>query len=404
MPKKRKYELIKCVHFQWRLTPRDGVWYADGRSNVPNAGRHSLGTQDHAEARTLLPELDQQRAEDLGLIPRSDNPRRKVKPLSLEEGRQLYEDHIARPQVTGGTRKSTQKRYRAVFDKFVPFAKDEGVTVWNGVTVDLLTAYAAHLDELGYAHKTLHNELTTLKQAVKWLIAGGHLQGMKPLDLALRKAESQSAYCYRPEEVCAMVVYTAGHAELRWLHDVIVALACTGVRISELCSLRWADVDLATGRLTLTDETGWSAGAELPRREIKGRRSRSFPLHPDLAEILRSRRHVGPHVFYGPRGGRLKADTVRRVFVREVIEPLADQFPTPDGEKGFRDGRLHSFRHAFCSQCANSNVPERIVMDWLGHQDSAMIRHYYHLYDNESRRRMNQLDFLGSAGGRSASA
>ena len=52
----------------------------------------------------------------------------------------------------------------------------------------------------------------------------------------------------------------------------------------------------------------------------------------------------------------------------------------------------------------NDNVPERMVMDWLGHQDSAMIRHYYHLHDDESRRRMNQLDFLGTAGGRSASA
>jgi hypothetical protein len=87
MPKKRKYELIKCLHFQWRLTRREGVRYADGRSNVPGAGRHSLGTQDHAEAVRLLPELDQQRAVDLGLVPRSDNPRRMAEPLGLDGGR-----------------------------------------------------------------------------------------------------------------------------------------------------------------------------------------------------------------------------------------------------------------------------------------------------------------------------
>ena len=31
-----------------------------------------------------------------------------------------------------------------------------------------------------------------------------------------------------------------------------------------------------------------------------------------------------------------------------------------------------------------------------------MIHVYYHLHDAESRRQMNQLDFLGGAGGRSA--
>ena len=42
-----------------------------------------------------------------------------------------------------------------------------------------------------------------------------------------------------------------------------------------------------------------------------------------------------------------------------------------------------------------------MVMDWLGHADSEMIRHYYHLHDEEARRRMDGLDFLGGAGGRS---
>jgi hypothetical protein len=43
-----------------------------------------------------------------------------------------------------------------------------------------------------------------------------------------------------------------------------------------------------------------------------------------------------------------------------------------------------------------------MVMDWLGHADSEMIRHYYHLHDEDAKRRMNGLDFLGGAGGWSA--
>lgn len=106
--------------------------------------------------------------------------------MSLAEGRKLYEQHVARPRVTGGVRKSTQKKYRSVLDKFLPFATSRGVTTWNGVTAELLNAYVADLEAMDYAHKTQSNELITLKQAVKWLIKQGHLQGMTegPTDCA----------------------------------------------------------------------------------------------------------------------------------------------------------------------------------------------------------------------------
>jgi integrase len=403
MPRPRQNEIIRCPHFTWRLVSRKCIWYADGRSNTPSAGRHSLGTSDRAEAIRLLSQLDRLRAEELGLAPRSNFQINQIpKSLSLEDGRKLYERHITRPRVAGGVRAATQKRYRTVFDKFEAYSQGRGVTVWNGVSAQLLVDYAAQLECDGYAHKTLVNELTTLKQAIKWLIQEGHLQGMKPIELPLRKAESQPAYCYRGEEVQAMVAHCQAREPLQWLGDVIVALACTGLRIAELSSLRWSDLNMANRRLNLTDESGQPATAGQPRREIKSGRSRSFPIHRDLLAVLEGIARQDRYVFHGPRGGRLKPDTVRRILIREVIAPLTKQFPAADGERGFRHGRLHSFRHYFCSTCANNGVPERMVMDWLGHADSEMIRHYYHLHDEEAQRRMNSLNFLGNASGRSA--
>ena len=398
--------IVRCRHFSWRLYQREGVWYADGRSNAVKAGRHSLGTRDKDEALEQLHQLDLVRAIDLGLVQRDDKPldaaSMTTRLLELDVGVSLYKVHLARPAVAGGVRESTQKRYRAVLNKFAPYARQKNVETWNSVSESIVLQYAAHLDEKGYARKTQHNELTTIKQAYRWLITAGHLVGCKPLDLPLRKAESKPAYCYRANEVQEIIKFLEKRPDLAWLNQVVVTLACTGLRIGELVSLRWTDVCLENSILTLTDETGHKANPSGKRRQTKSGRSRSFPIHTDLVEVLRSmKRDCDGYLFHGPRGGRLKADTVRTIFLREVIEPLSSNFPAINGERSFEEGRLHSFRHYFCSTCANNGVPIRIVMKWLGHQDSSMVNRYYHLHNDEAKAQMNRLNLLGSPRGRS---
>jgi integrase len=103
-------------------------------------------------------------------------------------------------------------------------------------------------------------------------------------------------------------------------------------------------------------------------------------------------------VFHGPLGGKLKPDTVRNVLTREVLAPLAETFPAVADAPGIAAGRLHSFRHFFCSMSANNGVPEQMLMAFLGHRDSEMIRHYYHMQQDEARKQMNKLPSLGPSG------
>jgi len=195
-----------------------------------------------------------------------------------------------------------------------------------------------------------------------------------------------------------MIDWCAHTPERRWLRDVIVALASTGLRISELAGLRWSDLDLTQEMITLTDETGKSTKhLKGERRTTKSGYSRTLAIHPDLLEILqRLPKQNDNRVFHGPLGGKIKPDTVRNILIRNVLTPLSEKFPTGKGEIGFVDGRLHSFRHFFCSRCANEGIPEQVLMSWLGHRNSKMVRHYYHLHDQESRRQMSRLKPLKS--------
>jgi integrase len=193
---------------------------------------------------------------------------------------------------------------------------------------------------------------------------------------------------------------------MAWLGDVILALATTGLRISELAGLRWSDIDLDGGMIRLIDETGSRRhrGKDAAPRTLKSGRGRTHPIQDELLPVLRRMaRHPDGSVFHGPRGGRLKPDRVRRVLIREVLTPLTHRFPMSKDEVGFGDGRLHSFRHFFCSLCANRGVPQRVVMRWLGHKESRMVEHYYHLYDDEARRQMGRIKlFEEETGGRVA--
>lgn len=147
---------------------------------------------------------------------------------------------------------------------------------------------------------------------------------------------------------------------------------------------------------SIIDESRIASGNMTKRRTTKSSKSRSIPIHPDLRKVLDARRQRGETglVFRAVRGGALHSRNVLQAFIDEVIEPLKERFPSEDGDGGFATGRLRSMRHYFCSWCANSGVPETVLMRWLGHTSSIMVRRYYHLHDEEAQMQMKKLGNL----------
>lgn len=385
-------EKVTSRYFTWLVWNRDGTFYADGRGNLPRLGRYSLGTSQRKEALSNLELLDRKLAAETGKADRRILDLQGDQ-ITLTEGRRLYEEYISRPAVTGGTRASTQKRYRAVLDKFLAFAKVEGLRYWSEVTKGVLERYARHLEDLGKEYNTQYLELTTLKQINKWLIGEGRLTDQSKITLKLPRDKETTTYCWTVPEFQAIITHCAADTELYWLGDLCLALGFTGMRISELAQLRWSNIDLEAGVITLVDESRKGKGTkQRAKQTLKGKRGRSFPIHDQLRPLLeRLPHHADGYVFHGPRGGRIKPDTVRRLLIKDVLDALKERFPSKHGDTGFSDGRLHSFRHFFCSVCANSGVAERVVMDWLGHANAEMVRRYYHLDAQESRRQMSRV-------------
>ena len=191
---------------------------------------------------------------------------------------------------------------------------------------------------------------------MKFLVEEGHLPETCRIILPMTKPNDSPTYCYTDQEVKAIVDFRMKREELVWLGQVLVALARTGVRISELANLRWTDVDTDKNIIRITNDPSGRKGPA-KRRRTKNRRDRSFPIQAHFLAVLDVLpRQSDGRVFHGPLGGLLKPNTVRNNLMAKVLPAVAAAIREQGGETEIERGRLHSFGHYFCSFCANNNT------------------------------------------------
>ena len=394
MPAKANNEVHNCEYFSWRMYRRDNIYYADGRGAEIGLRRLSLGTRDRDQALKNLRILDRRKAIEVGKIMREGSSATADGMLSIQEGLDIYKKHLDRPEVAKGVRPNTKKRYRPVMAHFTLFCDSRRISSWNEVTAEVLNDFGRMLEVDGYKPRSIYLEMTTIKQISKYLIEYKYLPSSCAFRCRMSKPQGTDVHCYSAEEVSAILELTKAMPELERMHHALVGLAYTGLRIQELAGLRWSDLSDDLQTINLTDQ-GHRSKQNSHRRRTKTGRSRSLPVHPQLKELLLTiPRDPSRFVFVSQRGHRLNDGRLRNQLIRNVIGPLSERFPSPEGEKGFKDARLHSFRHFFCSRMATVGTPQLVLQKWLGHRNSAMVQHYFDLSDADSHARMSSIELL----------
>jgi integrase len=142
-------------------------------------------------------------------------------------------------------------------------------------------------------------------------------------------------------------------------HAIVATLVFAGLRISELLNLRWADVDLANGWLTV-GESKTDAGI----RKVKMR-----PVLRDVfAECKPTDADPAALVFGTSEGKRQSPSNVRRRVLMKAAEGSKVPLPalTP-----------HSLRRTFCSLLFALGEPHPVVMREMGHTDAKLTLNVY---------------------------
>ena len=390
MPAKLKNLEIHCDYFRWKLFQRNGVYYADARSGNNTQRRHSLGTRNKAEALRLLKQLDIKAAFQHGLVSWEKVAEMLRNPLPISKGNDIYLGTRQLDQTIGQLSTKTMDRYKQVAAKWARYCDTHGIVYWNHVNQIALKKYHSWLQASGRKPRSCVFEINFICQVMKYLIEEKHLPAELKFRMKLPKVTGSDVHRFSIAEVDAILTLAESLDGYKWMYQALACLAYTGMRISELVNLRWSDVNLTSPTPSiLVADCGYRSSYAT---RTKSRESRVISIHTYLLNVLASMDSCrNSHVFVSPGSEKLNADVFLRLFVKLIIKPLAARFPSTEEGRGFITGRFHSFRHAFCSRAVDSQIPQMVILDWLGHKDSSMTRHYYGISNAESKRLMDSV-------------
>jgi integrase len=193
------------------------------------------------------------------------------------------------------------------------------------------------------------------------------------------------------DELRAMLAAAQG----RW-RPLIVTAIFTGLRASELRGLRWEDVDLARGELTVRQRADRWGSIGSPKSHAG---KRTVPLAPVVVNTLKEWKLACPKghaglVFPSNTGGALHLDSIYRYGLGPLQQAAGI---TTDAKPKYG---MHSLRHAAASLFIEQDFSPKRIQALMGHSTIQMTFDTYgHLFpapeDDQAQMRRLQAQLIG---------
>lgn len=231
------------------------------------------------------------------------------------------------------------------------------------LTRQSILQYKEHMRNERYAVATFNKKVNSLASYNQFLIERGAVKDvvvtLKKDRIKVAAGSAPEVEVFTEEEIGVILTRAADVTECSLRNRTIVHLLLyTGLRVSELCSLRMADVDRIDATLRVIG---------------KGGKYREVPLRPDLVDLLSlyvaTERKESPfaesdYLLVSQRAAKMHRDAVRRML----------------GELGKSIGveiHPHKFRHTFASRLIEKGVPLTTVSKLCGHAGIDTTARFY---------------------------
>jgi len=235
---------------------------------------------------------------------------------------------------------------------------------------DLIRQYLVHLDGSRYSSATTARKIATLRSFFKWATRGNLARRNPMVEIRTPRQDKRLPKAITIEQV-EQLLSAPSDKDVLGLRDraILQTLYSTGLRVSELVELTFADVDF---------------DQQVLRARGKGRKERVVPLaqraaatinryverltnEPRFAKLLQGEAARTP-LFINKHGGSLSSRSVRRKLDKYLKEVGLDASISP-----------HTLRHTFATHLLDNGADLRSVQALLGHQSLSTTQVYTHL-------------------------
>lgn len=259
---------------------------------------------------------------------------------------------------------------------FIAWAERLGIEEPERVTRLVLRRYLAYRATMARSGRTLARNAASLRRYFHWLHRTGAISTDPAARLSAPTGDRRLPRVLKVDELDALLS-AATEAETQEQSDdeavrlrddaVIELLYGSGLRVAELCSLSFGDVDLAFRRLVV-----WGKGAKQRQVPMSDPSVEATQRWLDEGRMrLVTALTPGDALFLNRRGRRLTPRDVRRILDRRALAPT----------------HPHALRHTFATHLLDGGADLRAVQELLGHADLATTQ----LYTQVSKERLRSV-------------
>ncbi len=285
-----------------------------------------------------------------------------------------YLNHLA---VERGFSGNTIMAYRNDLYSLLKDLESKNLSDWKSVTTDHLLKFVLLLQEKGYSETTRARKTAAVRSYFAFLVDDRLIENSPAAELSSPKIGRSLPTALSEEEVIRVLEapMAVDTPESRRDKAMLELLYATGMRVTELVSLRVNDVNLSGGFVRCIG---------------KGNKERLIPFHEQALDALAFYIEEGrdsflngnpkePALFLNRRGEQLTRQgfwLILKEYARKagITSPV-----TP-----------HTLRHSFATHMLRGGASLRQVQEFLGHASIASTQIYTHLTDDHLREQFEE--------------
>lgn len=280
--------------------------------------------------------------------------------------------------IAGKRKHSTCVKYRNIYDIYVKPVI--GNIRLNEISQDQINSVLSH--DIEKSNSILRSISCVTNQIMKYAavhydvsyhaaVCDGTKKTRKPVEVLSKSEQAKLIhYLYSFSDICKT--------------GIIICLS-TGLRLGEICSLKWEDIDFenrilyvnrTVQRISVQDQKAKTALIESEPKSCFSKRE--IPITDDLIRLLQPYRKDNGYVLYGNKP--MEPRTYQNKFIK-YLEAA-----------GIEKTNFHILRHTFATNCIDSGTDIKSLSEILGHSDvRTTLNRYVHPSTETKRQHMNTL-------------